>query len=472
MEAPRGPATGRRQPAMRAILAGLAVLTFGAPALAQEQPSPAASIHFGDIEPVSMSIVLPPPPPPVPETPPAANRQPAAPMSTIPVVENSATSPNSQPPPRAWDKFGMDDGITQTSCPSCGGAPPAASLPPAAAGPGAPGQGGRFCDSLFWGCTNCGVDSCYPGRKECYPCCNTDSACERFFCNLYHCICCPDPCYEGKWLPIADAAFFVECARPVSQTRLRWDSGVDLILPDRSEFFWARADGKGRGPNPPAPALAETRLNYNELSLYTEIATGAFSFIIEMPYRSIDPEIDPHAANFGDMNIATKTMIFDCELLQVALMMRTYLPTGSPGKGLGTGHVSLEPSLIVGIKLNEDAYLQGQVAEWIPLGGDPDYAGAILHYHFSFNQVLCRILPNVPLIGTMEFSGYSFQDGAYTDPLLGPFQRSSGDSYLYLGAGLRLFVCDRIDFGVGFEMSLTDQHFADQIYRSEFRFRY
>jgi hypothetical protein len=245
-----------------------------------------------------------------------------------------------------------------------------------------------------------------------------------------------------------------------------------MILPDRSEYFWARADGTGRGPHPLAGTLAEARLNYNELSLSTEIAAANFSFIIDLPYRSIEPEFDPHAANFGDMSIATKAMIFDCDLLQVALMMRTYLPTGEVGHGLGVGHVSLEPSLVFAIKLHPDAYLQGQVCEWIPLGGDLVYEGAILHYHFSLNQVLCRIVPNVPLVGTVEFSGYSFQDGAYTDPVLGPYQGSSGFSYLYLGAGLRLFVCDRIDFGVGFQMALTEPHFADQLYRSEFRFRY
>src|SRR5262249_52662380 len=160
--------------------------------------------RLGGAEPPSKTIVLPPPPPPVPEAPPATNHKADKGAPTVPVVDSAANSP--PPPPRAWEKFGMDDGITQASCPSCGGATPPASLPPAAVGSGGPGQGGKFCDTLFWGCTNCGVDACYPGRKECYPCCNTDTACERFFCNLYHCICCPDPCYEGKWKPIADAA--------------------------------------------------------------------------------------------------------------------------------------------------------------------------------------------------------------------------------------------------------------------------
>jgi hypothetical protein len=247
---------------------------------------------------------------------------------------------------------------------------------------------------------------------------------------------------------------------------------MNLPFPDRAEFFWARADGKGRGPSPTSPFLAEKRVSYNDLSLYTEGATGLIGLFIEMPYRSIDPELAPHAAGFADMNLGTKTLIFDCELIQVAFQFRTYLPIGNTGKGLGTGHVSLEPSLIVGIRLAQDMYLQSQIAEWIPIGGDPNYAGAVFHYHLSLNQVLCRILPDVPLIGTAELNGWSFQDGAYTDPTLGSFQRASKDGYVSAAVGLRLFVCDRIDVGVSACYALTDPGWASQLYRSEFRWRF
>jgi hypothetical protein len=138
---------------------------------------------------------------------------------------------------------------------------------------------------------------------------------------------------------------------------------------------------------------------------------------------------------------------------------------------LGTGHISLEPSLVWGLCLAPDTFWQGQIAEWIPLGGDPAYEGSILHYHTSFNQVLCRILPNVPLVGTLEFNGWSFQAGEYTDPFVGTV-RAGGQTYLSAGAGLRLFVCDRIDFGCAFAEALTEQHFADLLIRTEFRFRY
>jgi len=63
---------------------------------------------------------------------------------------------------------------------------------------------------------------------------------------------------------------------------------------------------------------------------------------------------------------------------------------------------------------------------------------------------------------------------AHTDTnfLLGSFQESSGDSYLYVASGLRLFVCDKIDFGLSAEFAVSDHHWADQLYRSEFRWRF
>jgi len=322
------------------------------------------------------------------------------------------------------------------------------------------------------GGNGCASSQCNPGRQPCHPCL-AHSLPGRLVCGIYDCICCPDHCYEALWLPVADTAFFTAAARPVTQQRFRWDHGVNLILPDRNEYFWARADGQGEGPTPVAPFKVATRVDYDELSLYTETAAGGvMSMIVEMPYRADDPAFSSGSSGFGDITLGTKTLMFDCELLQISLQMLTTIPTGNFLKGLGRSLVTLEPSLIVGLKLSPDAYFQGQVAEWIPIGGDGSYAGALLHFHGAYNQVLFRPAPNVPLIGTLELSGWVFQDGNYTDPLLGSNQRSSGAIYLMPSMGLRLFVCDKCDFGISAGFAVTDQHFAEQLYRSEFRFRF
>lgn len=345
------------------------------------------------------------------------------------------------------------------------------------------------CSHCAGGCVHAGRLPCYPGRKpycgedDCHPPPSEPATClGRFAHGVWECVCCLDPCYEGKWIPIADAAFFAAAPRPVTQTRIRWNAGLNVRLPDRSEFFWARADG-GPGAKGPPPPPASTgrfvidRFNYNDIVYSFEASTGMMSVITEIPYRSQDLPDYPgqnsgHFAGFGDIKVGLKSLIFDCPLLQVATQFLTYTPSGSPGKGLGTGHVSLEPSLLVGIRLGHDTYFQHQLSEWIPLGGDPLYSGAVLHTHSSLNQVLYRFRPDVPLIATAELQSWSFQDGAYTDPILGPYQGSSGTTYASFGPGLRLFVCDRIDFGVASQYALSHSQFWGQYYSTEFRWRF
>jgi len=300
----------------------------------------------------------------------------------------------------------------------------------------------------------------------------------RYFCCLYECICCPDPCYQPRWTPISDSAFWVESARPQTQQRLRYEWGNNVRVPDRSEFFWARervqlVPGTGRGPFIRAPFLGERRVNYHDILLYTEVATTYASFFTELSYRALGPRVADHAVGFGDMNIGTKSLLYDCELLQLTFQFKTYLPTGNFLKGLGTGHISLEPSVILNVNCGPDSYLQTQIAEWIPIGGDPDYQGAVLHCHLSYNHVLWRPVANVPLIGTFESGTWYFQDGAYTSPGRGPYRRSSGDMYWSMGPGLRLFVCDRVDVGVGSMFPLnSSSHMGSPTLRTEARWRW
>jgi hypothetical protein len=322
------------------------------------------------------------------------------------------------------------------------------------------------------GCESCGDGrQCAPGQSKCESLPNT-SHINRIIGAIYETVACPDPCYQPKWIPLANAAFFVDGARPVTQTRLRVDSIERLQFPDRNEFFWARGDGMGKGPRARGAFRSIPSLDYREASQETEVARGAFAFTVTTPYRSLDPDFGARAAGFSDMTLGTKTLLVDSELFLLALQFRTTIPSGNFTKGLGTAHVSLEPSLIAGLRLSQDSYLQSQLSEWIPLGGDPDYMAPILHYHASYNHVLWRPIPDIQLIGTLESNGYTFQDGAFTDPVIGALQKSSGTTILQGGPGVRLFVSDKIDFGLANAFSLTGKYMARNQLRAEFRFRY
>jgi hypothetical protein len=332
-------------------------------------------------------------------------------------------------------------------------------------GPDLAGLGGGGC-----GCCS-GGNPCVPGKKPCYPC-DATTFLGRCGCALYECICCPDPCYDPHWLAIADAAFFTDAVRPQTQQRLRYEGGFNVVFPDRATYFWARADGLGAGPPPTPPFRGEKSVDYDDLRLYTEAAAANISLFVELSYRAITPDLAPHAAGFGDMNLGTKTLLYDCELFQFGFQFKTYFPTGDTFRGLGNGQFALEPSLLLAVKLGPDTYYQGQLAQWIPLSGDPFYQGSILHYHMSFNHVLWRPLPDVPIIGTLEYASWHFQTGAYTDPIFGPFQKAGGQAYVSVGPGIRMVVCDKIDFGIGGLVSLTSAHWGDPVIRAEFRWRF
>jgi hypothetical protein len=334
-------------------------------------------------------------------------------------------------------------GVVQTGCQSC-----LPALPP---------------PTVLGGCVGCGHGGCVAGRVGAFPC-EANTRLGRLFCGFYECLFCPDPCYEPRWRPLADAAFFVNSARPVTQTRLRWDSGFNLAHPDRAEYFWAQVGGKG------PPVVGDPRLNYQELRLYTEAATDRIGVFVEQPYRDVQPHGYGEFIGFGDLAAGAKTLLVDCELLQISSQFKTTTPTGVSPNGVGVGHVSLEPALLLGLRLAPDTYLQGELAYWIPIGGTPGFQGNIFHEHFSVNQVLTRFLPDVPLVGTMEVNHWQVLNGSYTDALGHAAPASA--AIVSLGPGLRLFLRDKLDAGVGTAFGVSDAHWANQLVRADFRVRF
>jgi hypothetical protein len=331
----------------------------------------------------------------------------------------------------------------------------------------------------------CPGGGCIPGR----PPCEVPARCSfigQFCANLYECFCCPDPCYEPAWIPAANAGFFLDYARPRTVTRIRFDRGLDMSLPDRNEFFYkvvpaGTFPGTGSKTRPyivhGVRYRSDPSLNFSQLYLYQEAAAARGSFFFEIPYRQINPIFSPTHAGFADLNLGTKALLYDCEIFQFTFQFRTYLPTGNAMEGLGTGHVSLEPSLLASLRLGPQTYLQAQLAQWIPLGGTTNFAGGILQYFFSLNQVLYNWTSNTMLIGTLEFDGWSFQNGAATNPVVYPgipstIGSSNNSTYFNIGPGLRMSICNQVDFGGAVTFAASDKQWADVWGRLEVRFLY
>jgi hypothetical protein len=272
--------------------------------------------------------------------------------------------------------------------------------------------------------------------------------------------------------------------------RLRWDTGWNMTHPDRAEYFWARegvttanAGGGGKGPG-----FVPSHLDYKSLSMYMEGAAGGFGAFVETPYLDIEPvpQLQPgmggnppklvgsNKSGFGDLIVGTKSLLLDCSLIQVAFEFKTYILSGNFTTGLGTGHVSLEPSILLGLCLSPNSYLQGQFSYWIPIAGDNQYEGNVFHCHLSYNRVLWRFCADVSLVGTAEFNEWSIINGNYTTLLADgtAVAVSARNTIASTGPGLRLFICDKIDLGVGSALSLTSERWASELVRAEFRWRF
>ena len=386
-------------------------------------------------------------------TPKQAPTQATKEVTTQTSIEDPKEAPTEAPREDPKNEIHYDDQLQQASCPTCGDG----LLSP---------RHGYYDPHYGGGCAGCDGGECIPGHKPCNPGVADDTFFGRFWNGLCQCVCCPDPCYEPVWCATANAAFFVDAARPQTLMRFRYDAGIGMIFPDRAEFFWARQGSPGKGPALKKPLFGELGLDYHDFSLYNEAAAGALGLFVEVPYRTIYPEVGNHSAGFIDMNLGTKSLLLDCDLLQLTFQFRTYIPVGTPTKGLGTGHTALEPSLLLTLHLCEDTYSEIQLSEWIPIGGDQQFEGSVFHYHFSLNCLICHLLSDIDIIGTTELNGWAFQGGGFTDPLVG-FKKASDATYLSAGPGLRIMFCDRVELGVGSAFALTRQHWADELIRTE-----
>jgi hypothetical protein len=268
--------------------------------------------------------------------------------------------------------------------------------------------------------------------------------------------------------------------KPITQIKLGGDFAGDYTFPDKAELFWAQENGKGpHYIGPPVPPGTKppgaTSLDYREGFLYIEGAISRFGMFVNLPYLNVSPVLYPAASGFSDMIVGTKSLLLDCELVQFTYQFQTFIPTGNFTRGLGTGHVSLEPSLVWAVKLTPMTYWQGQTAYLFPIGGTPGFQGPVFHYHFALNQMLwqCGCEKAVQLIGSAELGGYEIGGGAYTSPLTGlPASAVDVGNIVNVGPGLRLVVCNKIDIGAGSYFAITKDRMATGLARIEFRWRF
>ena len=270
---------------------------------------------------------------------------------------------------------------------------------------------------------------------------------------------------------------YIENAIVGNQIRLRGDASFNQKRPDRAEFFYAKC-GCYRPVDPSAPGMGnapERSVDARELSLGIEYApVRNFSLFVDVPYRSINPEVSPNASGLGDIQFGLKYALLASRQNYLTLQVRAYAPSGDARKGLGTHHWSIEPGLLYYGRLSERMALAGELRYFHPINGSSgqgtnlsgNFAGNVIRYGVGLSYDL-NTGSAIKVSPVVELVGWRVRDGIMTDETGVPQSARANIMNLKLGARVKFSNQDSVYFGVGH--ALTKQAWYENIVRLEYR---
>jgi hypothetical protein len=317
----------------------------------------------------------------------------------------------------------------------------------------------------------------------------------------------------------AAAGGYIDDPMPRTNLRLRYDAGFGMNRPDRAEFFYAAwkelsfhphavqgggvfFDAKARGPE-----IISSNLDFQEASAYGEYAfSNRFSAFADVPFRYVhwsnileDPdreafreplgenvrEATPHT-NFdglSDIQVGFKAALVADPDQYLTFQFRTFIPTGNAEDGLGTGHVSVEPDLLVFQRLSKEMTAQGQFGIWVPIGGGAA-SGPILIYGAGVSYDVYKNC-NVRVAAVQEWVGWTVLYGfaaVADETVLAPkaapefvlpvghgVVNAAGNTIVNGKIGFRTYFGDRQDLYVGYGHCVTEEKWYKDIVRVEYR---
>ena len=257
---------------------------------------------------------------------------------------------------------------------------------------------------------------------------------------------------------------YIDSAIPATQVRFRLDFAEGINRSNRAEFLWAWPP-----PDGPGPSLDESNVNYQAMTAYFEYAIApCFSAFADVGGLAVNPDINPNTSGLGDVQGGVKWALLQDSDSVLTAQVRAYAPSGDEDRGLGVGHASIEPGLLLFKRFNE-FNLEGELHYWIPIDGTPERAGSVLRYGAGVSRELyvgCQTVTPV-----VEVIGWTVMDGAqrYLSPGGPVVEDADGDTIVNLKVGARLPItcCDQLYVGYGH--CLTGDRWYRDILRAEWR---
>ncbi len=335
----------------------------------------------------------------------------------------------------------------------------------------------------------------------------------------------------GESAAFANPGGYLDNAIPMTMFRMRYDAGFNMNHPDRAEYFYAEwkemsfhphgINGDGvflTDPKAKGPDQFPGRLDYQEASAYFEVAyNNRFSAFLDVPVRFVDfdnlledpdheskptnlapnvgkpffPEPGPEnkplhndLAGLSDLVVGAKAAVIAQPDRYLTLQLQTFIPTGDPDRGLGTGHVSLEPDALFYQRLSDSLEFQGQFGIWVPVGG-ARFSGEILIYGLGLGYVLYN-RGDVRVEPITEFVGWTVLDGfeSAVQPIIATptpglalphghgVVDAGGQTIVNAKLGVRTYFGSRSDAYVGYGQALTGDRWYQEIVRVEYRLHF
>lgn len=267
------------------------------------------------------------------------------------------------------------------------------------------------------------------------------------------------------------APFEMDVTQPSNYWLIRVDAASGLQSPDRGAYFWSRPTSG-----------AQNSVNYQDLRFINETGSDSFSVMTEIPVRAVQYNTTGGGdGGIGDMKVATKVRFINGKHWQLTQISRMYINTGNLTKGLGAGHLSIEPGLLARYQVNPDTYLHGEAKLWFPMGANPMVAGQVLRYGVGVSHVLYEtdtfaILPTLEMVAFQYLGGHSTYVNT-TTPFTTSTVSNNGDVALNVINGARFVFGPPGDLGL-FELGISGMFglgtnkYLDGMLRVDLKFNY